>query len=180
MMGRFLPLIVFAALALLLGTGVFINAGKTQTDILSPLVGKPAPEFALPDFADTSRKVRKADLLGKPYLLNIWASWCASCRVEHPVIAEVARSGRLKVVGYNYKDNPEDARRWLAQFGDPFHLIIADEPGRAAIDWGIYGAPETFLVDAKGVVRWKHVGPVTPEVVEDELWPLLAAIESTP
>lgn len=177
-MARWLPLGFFLALAVLLGTGVVMNAGKTATEIQSPLIGKPAPDFALPDFADSSVTVRKSDLLGKPYLLNIWASWCASCRVEHPVIADIARSGRLKVVGYNYKDAPEDAARWLQQFGDPFHRIIVDEPGRAAIDWGIYGAPETFLVDAAGIVRWKHVGPVTAEVVEEELWPLLAEIEA--
>jgi len=176
-MGRWLPLAMFAALAVLLGAGVFLNAGKTQNAIESPLIGKPAPDFALPDFADPSTTVRKADLLGRPYLLNIWASWCASCRVEHPVITELARSGRITVVGYNYKDARPDAERWLQQFGDPFHRIIVDEPGRAAIDWGIYGAPETFLVDARGVVRWKHVGPVTVDVVEDELLPLLDALE---
>lgn len=176
-MSRWLPLGFFLGLAVLLGAGVLMNAGKTATAIESPLIGKPAPEFALPDFADPSRTVRKADLLGQPYLLNIWASWCASCRVEHPVITGIARSGRLKVVGYNYKDAPEDAARWLQQFGNPFHLVIVDLEGRAAIDWGIYGAPETFLVDAAGVVRWKHVGPVTPEVVEEQLWPLLATLE---
>lgn len=176
-MSRWLPLGFFLGLAVLLGAGVLMNAGKTATAIESPLIGKPAPEFALPDFADPSRTVRKADLLGQPYLLNIWASWCASCRVEHPVIAGIARSGRLKVVGYNYKDAPEDAARSLQQFGNPFHLVIVDLEGRAAIDWGIYGAPETFLVDAAGVVRWKHVGPVTPEVVDEQLWPLLATLE---
>ena len=177
-MGRWLPLVVFAALAVLLGAGVLLNAGKTQTAIDSPLIGKPAPDFALPDFADPTKTVRKADLLGRPYLLNIWASWCASCRVEHPVITDLARSGRITVVGYNYKDARPDAERWLQQFGNPFHRIVVDEPGRAAIDWGIYGAPETFLVDARGVVRWKHVGPVTSEVVEDDLLPLLAELES--
>ena len=101
-MGRWLPLGVFLALAVLLGAGVLMNAGKSQTDIDSPLIGQPAPEFALPDFNDASLTVRKADLLGKPYLVNIWASWCASCRVEHPVITDIAESGRLHVVGYNY------------------------------------------------------------------------------
>lgn len=177
-MGRWLPLAIFLALAVLLGTGVIMNAGKTQTDIESPLIGQPAPDFALPDFADPATTVRKADLLGKPYLVNIWASWCASCRVEHPVITDIATSGRVHVVGYNYKDAPEDAARWLQQFGNPFHRIIVDVEGAAAIDWGIYGAPETFLVDAKGIVRWKHVGPVTPDVVETQLWPLLATLEA--
>lgn len=177
-MGRWLPLILFLGLATLLGAGVLMNAGKTQTDIASPLIGKPAPEFALPDFNNAERTVRKADLLGKPYLVNIWASWCASCRVEHPVITDIANSGRLMVVGYNYKDEPEDAARWLAQFGNPFHLILADVEGRSAIDWGIYGAPETFLVDAEGVIRWKHVGPVTETVMNEQIWPLLADLEA--
>jgi cytochrome c biogenesis protein CcmG/thiol:disulfide interchange protein DsbE len=176
-MGRWLPLGVFLALAVLLGAGVLMNAGKSQTDIESPLIGQPAPDFALPDFADPATTVRKADLLGQPYLVNIWASWCASCRVEHPVITDIAKSGRLQVVGYNYKDAPEDAERWLQQFGNPFHRIIVDADGRAAIDWGIYGAPETFLVDAEGTVRWKHVGPVTQDVVETQLWPLLTTLE---
>lgn len=179
-MGRWLPLVLFAALAALLGVGVVMNAGKTQTEIQSPLIGRPAPDFALPDFRDPDTTVTRADLLGRPYLLNIWASWCASCRIEHPVIAELARSGRVMVVGYNYKDDPADAARWLTQFGDPFHRIIADVEGRAAIDWGIYGAPETFLVDATGIVRWKHVGPVTPEVVQRELLPQLSALEAGP
>lgn len=179
-MTRWLPLALFLGLALLLGAGVLMNAGKTSTAIESPLIGRPAPEFALPDFADPTVIVRKADFLGQPYLLNIWASWCASCRAEHPVISDIARSGRIKVVGYNYKDTPEDAARWLAQFGNPFDRIIVDAEGRDAIDWGIYGSPETFLVDATGVVRWKHVGPMTPEIVEEYLWPLLASLEATP
>ena len=141
-------------------------------------VGGAAPEFALAYFEGGMKHLRKADLLGKPYLVNIWASWCASCRVEHPVITDIATSGRVHVVGYNYKDAPEDAARWLQQFGNPFHRIIVDIEGAAAIDWGIYGAPETFLVDAKGIVRWKHVGPVTPDVVETQLWPLLATLEA--
>lgn len=177
-MGRWLPLLVFLGLATLLGAGVLMNAGKTQTSIDSPLIGKPAPDFALPDFNNAERTVRRAELLGKPYLLNIWASWCASCREEHPVITEIANSGRLLVVGYNYKDEPEDAARWLAQFGNPFHLILADVEGRSAIDWGIYGAPETFLVDAEGVIRWKHVGPVTEAVMTEQIWPLLVELET--
>lgn len=176
MIGRWLPLLVFAALGVLLGVGVVMNAGKTSTDIQSPLIGKPAPAFALPRFDDPAQTVTPATLAGKPYLLNVWASWCAACRIEHPEITRIAASGRVTVVGYNYKDARADAERWLAQFGNPFHLNIVDAEGSAALDWGIYGAPETFLVDAEGVVRWKHIGPVTPEVTRDELWPLLDAL----
>jgi cytochrome c biogenesis protein CcmG/thiol:disulfide interchange protein DsbE len=173
---RWLPLIVFGAIAVLLGVGVVMNAGRTQVEIQSPLVGRPAPDFALPDFAKPSQIVRQSDLRGQPYLLNVWASWCASCRVEHPVITDLALSGRITVIGYNYKDERAAAERWLRQLGNPYHRILVDESGRSAIEWGIYGTPETFLVDAEGIVRWKHVGPISPATVERELLPLLDAI----
>jgi cytochrome c biogenesis protein CcmG/thiol:disulfide interchange protein DsbE len=177
MIRRLLPLFAFLALAVLLGAGVLMNSGKDTSAIPSPLIGKPAPAFALPVLGEPSRIVRDADLLGAPYLLNVWGSWCPECRVEHPVIAELARSGRVRVIGYDYKDTPADAQRWLAQFGDPYALVVADEDGRAAFDWGIYGAPESFLVDAQGIVRWKYIGPMTPEVVRDQLLPALEASE---
>jgi len=173
---RWLPLIVFGAIAVLLGVGVVMNAGRTQVEIQSPLVGRPAPDFALPDFAKPSQIVRQSDLRGQPYLLNVWASWCASCRIEHPVITDLALSGRITVIGYNYKDERAAAERWLRQLGNPYHRILVDESGRSAIEWGIYGTPETFLVDAEGIVRWKHVGPISPATVERELLPLLDAI----
>ena len=176
MITRWLPLIVFGAIAVLLGVGVVMNAGRTQVEIQSPLVGRPAPDFALPDFAKPSQIVRQSDLRGQPYLLNVWASWCASCRVEHPVITDLALSGRITVIGYNYKDERAAAERWLRQLGNPYHRILVDESGRSAIEWGIYGTPETFLVDAEGIVRWKHVGPISPATVERELLPLLDAI----
>ncbi|WP_246149829.1 DsbE family thiol:disulfide interchange protein [Arenimonas fontis] len=175
-MKRLLPLLVFLGLGLLLGVGVLMNAGRDTRAIPSPLIGKPAPEFALPVLDAPERIVRKADLLGQPYLLNVWGSWCPACRDEHPVITELAQSGRIRVIGYDYKDEPEEARRWLAQFGNPYSLILVDADGRAALDWGIYGAPETFLVDAEGVIRWKFVGPLTPEVVREQLDPQLEAL----
>lgn len=177
-MSRWLPLGLFLLLAALLGVGVVMNAGKTSTAIDSPLIGRPAPDFALPDFDDPAITVRKADLLGRPYLLNIWASWCPTCRSEHPVMAQIAATGRVALVGFNYKDVPEDAARWLGEFGNPYDRIVVDAEGRAAIDWGIYAAPETFLVDAAGVVRWKHIGAMTPEVVDEQLWPLLDELEA--
>ena len=176
MIRRLLPLIAFLALAALLGAGVLMNSGKDNSAIPSPLIGKPAPAFDLPVLGDPARRVTDADLRGEPYVLNVWGSWCPECRVEHPVIADLAKSGRVRVVGYDYKDTTEDAQRWLAQFGDPYSVIVADEDGRAAFDWGIYGAPETYLVDADGVVRWKYIGPMTPEVVENELLPRLEEV----
>jgi cytochrome c biogenesis protein CcmG/thiol:disulfide interchange protein DsbE len=170
---RWLPLAVFAALALLLFAGIQLNRVRDPNAIPSPLIGKPLPAFSLPTLHEPSRVVTQADLLGAPYLLNVWGSWCPECRVEHPVIDALARSGRLRVVGYNYKDAPDDAKRWLQQFGDPYALILADEDGRSAIDFGIYGAPETFLVDAQGVVRYKHIGALTPQVIEERMLPLI-------
>ena len=177
MIKRLLPLLAFALLALLLGLGVLRNSGKDTSAIPSPLVGKPAPTFSLPVLGEPGRLVSNEDLLGEPYLLNVWGSWCPACRDEHPVITELAQSGRIKVVGYDYKDEPEDAQRWLQQFGNPYSLVITDYDGRAALDWGIYGAPETFLVDAQGVIRWKFVGPLTPEVVQQQLLPALETLE---
>lgn len=176
MIKRLLPLLAFIALAVLLGAGVLMNSGKDTSAIPSPLVGKPAPEFKLPVLGEPGRVVSKADLLGQPYLLNVWGSWCPACRDEHPVITELARRGDIRVIGYDYKDTPEDAQRWLQQFGNPYALILEDAEGKAALDWGIYGAPETFLVDAQGVIRWKFVGPLTPEVVRDQLDPALEAL----
>ena len=170
---RWLPLAVFGALALLLAAGVWMSRKPNREALPSPLVGKPTPEFALPSLHEPSRIVRAADLRGAPYLLNVWGSWCPACRDEHPVLTRFAETRRVRVVGFNWKDTREDALRWLEQFGNPYWLVIADEEGSSAIDFGIYGAPETFLVDAQGRVRWKHVGPLTEAIVRDELMPLV-------
>lgn len=177
MIKRLLPLFAFIALATLLGVGVRMNAGKDTSAIPSPLIGKPAPAFALPVLGNPERIISNADLLGSPYLLNVWGSWCPACRDEHPLVSELARNGQIKVIGYNYKDDPLEAQRWLEQFGDPYALIIADQEGRAALDWGIYGAPETFLVDAEGIIRWKQVGPITREVLEGPMGDALEAVQ---
>ena len=177
MIKRLLPFIGFALLAVLLGAGVLRNSGKDTSAIPSPLIGKPAPAFSLPVLGDPTRKVTDADLRGEAYLLNVWGSWCPGCRDEHPVITQLAQSGRIKVIGYDYKDEPEDAKRWLEQFGDPYALVIADQDGRAAFDWGIYGAPESFLVDKDGIVRWKYIGPMTDAVVREQLLPELETLK---
>jgi cytochrome c biogenesis protein CcmG, thiol:disulfide interchange protein DsbE len=171
-MNRILPLLAFMALAVLLFVGVRMNSGKDTSAIPSPLVGKPAPALNLPELPMPESRIALRELKGKAFVLNVWGSWCVSCRVEHPIITDLARSGAI-VVGYNYKDTPEDAGRWLAQFGNPFALIVQDADGRAALDWGIYGAPETFVIDADGIVRFKHVGPLTAEIVTEKIRPLL-------
>lgn len=174
---RWIPLAVFGLLATLLAAGVWLSRQGDREALPSPLVGKPTPQFALPVLHVPGRIVRNADLRGAPYLLNVWGSWCPACRDEHPVLTRFAETRRIRVVGYNWKDARADALRWLEQYGNPYWLVLADEQGGVAIDFGIYGAPETFLVDAQGRVRWKHVGPLTDAVVRDELVPLIDEID---
>jgi len=173
---RWLPLLAFAALAALLLAGVLMNSGKDTSAIASPLIGKPVPKFSLPVLGEPGRVIADSDLRGKPYLLNVWGSWCVNCRDEHPQVLALQKSGRIHVVGYNYKDSPDEAQRWLSSFGNPYDVVIADEEGRVALDFGIYGAPESYLVDAQGVIRWKHVGPITDEVLKNEMEPVFARI----
>jgi cytochrome c biogenesis protein CcmG/thiol:disulfide interchange protein DsbE len=178
MIRRLWPLLAFLALAALLYAGVRMNSGRDNTAIVSPLIGKPAPAFSLPVLGQPGRVVSGADLRGKPYLLNVWGSWCVNCREEHPQVTALARAGRVRVIGYDYKDDPADAARWLGELGDPYEFSLADEEGRVALDWGIYGAPESYLVDARGIVRWKFVGPLDEGVVRGQLEPALAALEA--
>ncbi len=173
MLRRLLPLIAFIALGVLLFAGIQLSKHENREALPSPLIGKFAPAFALPNLVAPNRIIRNADLAGAPYVINVWGSWCVNCREEHDVVTALAARNVVKVVGYNLKDEPVDAQRWLAQFGNPYALVIADEDGRKAIDWGIYGAPETYLVDAQGIVRWKYVGPLTDDVVANQLLPLL-------
>ena len=169
----------FVGLMGLLFYGVKQSDRPNRDALPSPLIGKPAPEFSLPVLHEPGRLVSSQDLRGQPYLLNVWGSWCPACRVEHPVLTRFAETKRLRVIGYNWKDEPADALRWLEQFGNPFWLVLADVEGRAAIDWGIYGAPETFLVDGTGIIRWKHVGALTEDVIADELMPALQQVEAS-
>ena len=177
---RWIPLAVFAALAVLLAAGVWMSRQPDRDALPSPLIGRPAPAFALPVLHEPGRIVTLADLRGAPFVLNVWGSWCPGCRVEHPVLTRFAELRSVRVVGYNWKDDPAEALRWLEQYGNPYWLVLADQEGGTAIDWGIYGAPETFLVDAGGIVRWKHVGPMDEAVVREGLLPALAALEAAP
>lgn len=175
---RWLPLAIFGALALLLAAGVWLSR-KPDRDVLpSPLIGKPAPAFSLPTLHEPGRLVSLSDLKGAPFVLNVWGSWCPSCREEHAVITRFAETKRVRVIGYNWKDEHADALQWLAQFGNPYWVVLVDYDSRYALDWGIYGAPETFLVDGAGIVRWKHVGVLTDAIVHDQLLPALARAES--
>lgn len=174
-LSRVLPLGLFLLLAVLLGVGLMIADKKTE--IPSPLVGKPVPAFDLPVLFEPERRMTPADLAGEPYLINFWASWCVTCRFEHPYITDLAESGKLRVVGMNFRDEPEDARRWLAQHGDPYHVNIQDYDGRISIDFGVYAAPESFLVAPDGRIVFKQIGAITPEIIESEILPRLAEME---
>lgn len=165
------PLLVLLLLAAALWSGL----GRDPTFVPSPLVGRPVPAFDLPSLADPTRRITAADLRGEVTLVNIWGTWCAGCRQEHGVLLGLARDG-VRIVGIDWKDDPDAARQWLRQLGDPYVLVASDAEGRVAIDWGVYGAPETFVVDRDGRVRDKHVGPLTPEVVATRIAPLLATL----
>jgi cytochrome c biogenesis protein CcmG, thiol:disulfide interchange protein DsbE len=174
---RWMPLFIVAALGVLLAAGVWMSRNPNREALPSPLIGKAAPTFKLPVLHEAGRLVGTEDLRGAPYLLNVWGSWCPSCRDEHPVLTRFAETKRVRVVGFNWKDEHADALHWLEEFGNPYWLVVTDYEGKSAIDWGIYGAPETFLVDGKGVVRWKFVGPLTDQVIAEELLPKLDEIE---
>ena len=159
----------FAALVVLLGVGLTLN----PREVPSPLVGKAAPDFELPLLHAPEKTFSQKDMLGKPWVLNVWASWCPPCLVEHPVVTALAQSGLAPVVGLNYKDRREDALPWLEKHGDPYRFSVQDAAGRIGIDYGVYGVPETYVIDRRGVIRYKHIGPLTPEVSRGKLQPLL-------
>ena len=169
-----LPLAAFLALALLLGRGLSLN----PREVPSPLIGKPAPAFALPRLDNAAASVKREDFLGRTWVLNVWASWCAPCREEHPLWVDFARRSKVPIVGLNYKDQRGNAMPWLKQLGDPYVMSLHDGDGKVAIDWGVYGVPETFVVDREGVVRFKHVGPVTAALMREKIEPLLKALGS--
>ncbi len=167
-----LPVALFALLAI-----GFYGGLETETTVLpSPLIDKPAPDFALPSLAAGGPGFSAADLIGKVSLVNVFASWCVPCRAEHPVLNALAKSARVPIYGINYKDKPEAARAWIAELGNPYTRIGADD-GRVGIEWGVYGVPETFVVDRDGRIRYKHVGPLTRNDINRKILPLLAKLE---
>lgn len=167
------PLGVFGVLVAFL----YVGLGLNPREVPSPLVGKPAPDIRLPKLHEPAATFTNADLKGKVWLLNVWASWCVSCREEHPLLVEVARAGVVPIVGLNYKDKRDEALTWLRQFGDPYLLSVVDADGRTGIDFGVYGVPETFVIDRDGVIRYKHIGPLTPQSWQTRLLPLLKELQ---
>jgi cytochrome c biogenesis protein CcmG/thiol:disulfide interchange protein DsbE len=168
----FLPLLIFGVLVVFLGIGLGLN----PREVPSPLVGRPAPKFKLADLHQPDRLFGPADLKGKVWILNVWASWCVSCRAEHPVLNAWSRKDNLILIGLNYKDEPSDALGWLEALGNPYTRSVIDREGRAGLDWGVYGVPESFVVDKKGIIRYKHIGPVSMEDVETVLEPLITRL----
>lgn len=168
-----IPLALFAVLALFLGAGLNLN----PREVPSPLIGKPAPEFKLPQLHDASATISRQDLLGKVWILNVWASWCVACREEHPLMVEYARRKTVPIYGLNYKDTREAGLQWLSRLGNPYVASLFDVDGKLGIDFGVYGVPETFVIDRQGVIRYKHIGPVTPDVLRDKIEPLIKSLQ---
>lgn len=162
-LGLFLALVVFLALGL----------GRNPNELPSALINKTAPTFRLPQLKDPASTFSAEDMRGKVWLLNVWASWCVGCRDEHPWLLDYAKSGVVPIYGLNYKDKAEDALAWLSELGDPYVLSAVDFDGRVAIDYGVYGAPETYLIDQNGTIRFKQVGPLSPDIWKQKVLPLV-------
>jgi len=168
-----LPLAVLVVVVGFLGFGLRLN----PREVPSPLIGKAAPPFRLPVLHEPAKMVSNAELKGQVWVLNVWASWCVTCREEHPVLVELARQKVVPIYGLNYKDKPDDAKAWLKQFGDPYVMSLVDEKGRIGIDYGVYGVPETYLIDRNGVIRYKKIGPVTPDTLREKILPLVKQLK---
>ena len=164
-----LPLMAFLVMVIFLGIGLKLD----PHDVPSPLINKPAPPFTLPQLHEPQKTFSPADMKGKVWLLNVWASWCVSCRQEHVYLTEFARNGSMNLMGLNYKDEPAAAMQWLERLGNPYKISISDIDGMAGLDWGVYGVPETFIIDKKGIVRHKQTGPVDPTILQTIIMPLI-------
>ena len=170
-----IPLAIFGVLCVFLAIGLT----KDPRQVPSPFIGKPAPAFTLAKLHEPDVKFSPEEMKGKVWLLNVWASWCVSCRVEHPLLVELANSKAVPIVGLNYKDKTDEGLAWLARHGDPYTLSVVDADGRVGIDWGVYGVPETFVVDKAGVIRHKHIGPVTSEALQQTILPLVRKLQQS-
>ena len=168
-----IPLVVFLVLVAFLGVGLTLDPRAVP----SPLVGKPAPAFDLARLHEPDKRLSTADLEGRVWLMNVWASWCVSCRIEHPLLVELGKANLVPIIGLNYKDKPDEGIAWLAERGDPYYTSVIDRDGRVGIDWGVYGVPETFVVDKAGVVRYKHIGPLDKAALETRILPLVRELQ---
>jgi cytochrome c biogenesis protein CcmG/thiol:disulfide interchange protein DsbE len=170
-----LPLAIFGVLVWFLWHGLSLN----PREVPSPLINKPAPAFKLNRLDQPAQAMTEQDLRGKVWLLNVWASWCVSCMEEHPILVEFSRQNVVPIYGLNYKDQREDALKWLARHGNPYTLSLSDPEGLVGIDYGVYGVPETYLIDKAGVIRYKRIGPVTREVLAEKIIPMVKQLEGS-
>ena len=176
MKARYLiPLAIFIGLLVLLGVGLKLN----PREVPSPFIGKPAPAFTLPELHRPEVSFSQKEMLGKVWMLNVWASWCAACRDEHETLVEFSKTGVVPLLGLNYKDERKDGLGWLNQFGNPYQRSLFDHEGLVGIDYGVYGVPETFIIDKQGVIRYKQIGIITPELLRDKIVPLLRELEAS-
>jgi cytochrome c biogenesis protein CcmG/thiol:disulfide interchange protein DsbE len=171
----FIPLAVFVVLVGFLFVGLFLN----PREVPSPLIGKPAPQFTLNQLHQPGKTLGTPDMKGQVWLLNVWASWCVSCREEHPLLVELGKAKLVPIIGLNYKDEPAAGMKWLAQYGDPYNLSVVDRDGAVGIDFGVYGVPETFVIDKQGTIRFKQIGPITVEALEKKIIPLVRELQKS-
>lgn len=170
----FVPFILFVVIALFLGIGLTLN----PRELPSPFIGKPAPKFELPNLMVDDSTMSNENLIDQVWLFNVWASWCAACRDEHPLLNKLSSMNLVPIVGLNYKDEDRDAKQWLIQLGNPYQYIVTDQLGQTGIEYGVYGVPETFVIDKKGIIRLKHVGPLTESVIKSTLLPLVKELQA--
>jgi cytochrome c biogenesis protein CcmG/thiol:disulfide interchange protein DsbE len=163
-----IPLALFIGLVIFL----FVGLGRDPHEVPSPLINKPAPAFQLPQLSEPTKTFSAQEMRGKVWLLNFWGTWCVACRDEHPLLVEYARTGLIPIYGVDYKDERAAGLRWLEEFGNPYAAVAFDAEGRTPIDYGVYGAPETFLIDKNGLIRFKQIGPLTRDVWEKKIVPL--------
>jgi len=174
-MARFiLPFVIFMIVAIFL----FVGLGLNPHEVPSPLVGKPAPAFSLPQLHEPDKQFSLQDMKGKVWLFNVWASWCTACEYEHPLFMELSRRNLVPLYGMDYKDKREDGMAWLQQHGNPYTLVVSDAEGRVGIDYGVYGVPETYLIDKQGVIQYKHIGVVTEKDLSEKILPLVKELQA--
>ncbi|MCG6933017.1 MAG: DsbE family thiol:disulfide interchange protein [Gallionella sp.] len=173
-MTRFWPFLAFVVLVIFL----YIGLGLDPHEIPSPLINKPAPAFTLPQLYNPAKQFSSEDMKGKVWLLNVWASWCVSCREEHPVLMELSQQHIVPIYGLDYKDKNPDGEAWLREGGDPYTLVVTDANGRVGIDFGVYGVPESYVIDKQGVIRYKQIGAITHENLQQKILPLIAELQS--
>ena len=173
MMRFILPLVIFLVLAGFL----YVGLGLDPHEVPSPLIDKPAPAFNLPQLHDNAKNFGPEEMKGKVWLLNVWSSWCVSCKEEHPLLLSLSQQNVVPIYGLDYKDKKEDAEMWLKQAGNPYTLNVMDKDGRVGINYGVYGVPETYVIDKQGIIRYKQIGPVTSQSLNEKILPMVAELE---